>query len=226
MNDIAIFAAAYFIGAFPHLLLLAKLHHIEPVGDLHIALWQKAGAPWGLAAIAIDVGKGVLAVWLAKLLGLEIVIVVLCALAATAGQMWTVFRRFNGEKGNTTAFGAALALAVTPSAIALIPVVLALLGKLVRALRQKDVSMEQTFRLGAGQSDALPVAVAFSFILLPIATWLLGEPGPVTWGFSGLAVMILFRRITSGLTGDLKTSANRWHIFWRRLLLDRAVEKS
>ncbi|MEN8615342.1 glycerol-3-phosphate acyltransferase [Dehalogenimonas sp. THU2] len=223
LNGIAIVVAAYFIGAFPHLLILARLHRIEPVGDLHIALWQKAGAQWGLIAIAIDVGKGALAVWMAGWLDFDIAIVVFCALAATAGQMWTVFRRFNGEKGNTTAFGAALALAVTPAAIALIPVVLALVGKLVRALRQKGISMEQTFRLGAGQSNALPVAVALTFILLPIVAWLLGEPRPVIWGFAGLAVMILFRRITAGLNADLKTGTSLWRIFWWRLLLDRAV---
>ncbi|TFG45940.1 MAG: hypothetical protein E4H31_02050, partial [Dehalococcoidia bacterium] len=72
INDLGAVIAAYFIGAFPHLLILGKLHHIEPVGDLHMALWQKKGPAWGLAASGIDVIKGIGTVLLARFLGFDI----------------------------------------------------------------------------------------------------------------------------------------------------------
>jgi hypothetical protein len=86
------------------------------------------------------------------------------------------------------------------------------------------VPKAQRFKTGAGQSAALPVGVALGFIILPVTAWLFDEPRPVVWGFAGLALLIFFRRLTAGLTEDLKTGASRREILRRRLLLDRAVE--
>jgi glycerol-3-phosphate acyltransferase PlsY len=214
---------AYFIGAFPQLLLLARFHHIEPVGDLHHALWKKAGPGWGLFASAVDVFKGIGTVWLARSLGFDIPVVVLAALAATCGQMWPVFKNFDGEKGNTTGFGAAAALAFWPALICLVPVLLAILSKVVKALRLKNVPNGQRFRTGAGQSNALPIGVALAFLVLPFLAALFSEPEAVVIGFAGLFGLVVVRRLTAGLSVDLATGAPRGKIFWSRLLLDRPV---
>ena len=214
---------SYFIGAFPQLLLLARLHRIEPVGDLHHALWQKAGPGWGLFASAIDVLKGIGTVWLARVLGFDVGVVVLAALAATCGQMWPVFKHFDGEKGNTTGFGAAAAIAVWPVLLCLVPVFLAILSKGVKALRLKNVPGGQRFKTGAGQSAALPIGVAAAFLVLPLLSSLFHEPMGVVLGFAALFVLVMIRRLTADLSKDLATTASRSKIFWSRFLLDRAV---
>lgn len=223
-NNFAIIIAAYFIGAFPHLLILARLHRIDTSGDLHIGLWQKAGPGWGLLATSIDVFKGIGSAALAGWLGFDIGIVVLCGLMATCGQMWPVFKSFNGEKGNTTGFGAALAIAACPTLLALIPVLLALLSKLIKTLRLKDVPQRQRFKTGAGSSAALPVGVAVALLLLPLFAWLLDEPGAVIYGFAALFGLIMLRRLTANLFRDLKTGIKLRQIIWQRLLLDRELD--
>lgn len=223
ISNIGIIVGAYFIGAFPQLLLLARLHHVEPVGDLHHAIWKKAGAGWGLFASGVDVFKGIGAVWLARSLNFDVSIVVLAALAATCGQMWPVFKKFDGEKGNTTGFGAAATLAFWPALICLVPVILSIISKVVKALQMKNVPKEQRFRTGAGQSNALPLGVAAAFVMLPVVAVLFDEPQAVVWGFVALLVLIIVRRLTAGLSQDLATDSPRARIFWSRLLLDRPV---
>ncbi|APV44905.1 Glycerol-3-phosphate acyltransferase [Dehalogenimonas formicexedens] len=223
VSNIAVLVAAYFIGAFPQLLLMAKYHHIEPVGDLHHAIWKKAGPVWGLSASAIDVLKGIGTVWLARSLDFEIPIVVLAALAATCGQMWPVFKKFDGEKGNTTGFGAAANLAFWPAMICLTPVFLAIISKVIKAFRLKGVPREQRLRTGAGQSNALPLGVGVAFLVLPLAAYLLNESTAVVAGFAALFVLVMVRRLTAGLSADLATSFPRGQIFWSRLLLDRPI---
>ena len=214
---------AYLIGAFPQLLLMAKFHHIEPVGDLHHAIWKKAGPAWGLSASAIDVFKGIGAAWLVRSLDFDVSVVVLAALAATCGQMWPVFKKFDGEKGNTTGFGAAAAVAFWPAMICLVPVILAIGSKVVKTLQLKNVPNEQRFRTGAGQSNALPLGVAAAFLVLPFAAALYNEPAAVVMGFAALFALVMVRRLTAGLSEDLATGASLDSIFWSRLLLDRPV---
>ncbi|XIG14480.1 glycerol-3-phosphate acyltransferase [Dehalogenimonas etheniformans] len=211
------------MGAFPQLLLMAKYHHIEPIGDLHHAIWKKAGPVWGLSASAIDVLKGIGTVWLARSLDFDISVVTLSALAATCGQMWPVFKKFDGEKGNTTGFGAAATLAFWPAIICLIPVFLAIISKVIKAAGLKSVPKEQRFRTGAGQSNALPLGVGAAFLVLPLAAYLLDEPMAVVAGFAALFVLVMVRRLTAGLSADLATDSPRDRIFWSRLLLDRPV---
>ena len=197
-SDIAVITAAYFIGAFPHLLLLARLHRIEPVGDLHIGLWKKAGPGWGLLATGVDVLKGIGTVLLVRSLDFDTGVVVLASLSVTCGQMWPVFKRFDGEKGNTTGFGAALAVAPVPTLLALIPVFLAIFSKLLKALRLKNVPRDQRFKTGAGQSAALPLGVALAFLVLPLLAAVFGEPGAVVRSFLALFALIMLRRSRRG----------------------------
>lgn len=220
-NLIAIIAS-YFIGALPHLYVLCKLRRITTTGDLHINLWQGAGPLWGLAAILIDVLKGAAAILLGRLLGLDLAIITACGLAAVAGQMWPVFARFDGEKGNTTGLGMALALAFTATLVALVPALLGLLSKLVRLLKIKNQPLGRRFKSGAGPSDALPVGVALTLLILPVAAYLLGEPAEVVFGFVVLLVIIMLRRLTQGLSEDIKNRRDLKSVVLNRLLYDRS----
>jgi glycerol-3-phosphate acyltransferase PlsY len=222
MMTAAIIIVSYLIGAFPHLYILCKLHRISTTGDLHINLWQGAGAFWGFGSVLIDILKGALPIWLGKALGLDLSIVVAGGLSAVAGQMWPVFLKFDGEKGNSTGLGVALALAYPATLVALIPVGYGLTSKLVRLLRIKGESLRSRFRSGAGQSDALPIGVALAFLILPIAGHWLGAPAEVVLGFIILFLIIMLRRLTQGLTEDIRNKGDLKIILFNRLLYDRS----
>ncbi|MBN1369708.1 MAG: glycerol-3-phosphate acyltransferase [Dehalococcoidaceae bacterium] len=222
LTNLAAIIAAYFIGALPHLYVLCKLRRISTTGDLHINLWQGAGPFWGLAAVLFDVLKGAAAVWMGHLLGLDLAIIVACGLAAVAGQMWPVFARFDGEKGNTTGLGMALALAWPATLAALVPALFGLVSKLVRLLKIKNQPLRKRFKSGAGQSDALPVGVALTLLILPVAAWLMGEPVEVVYGFVALLVIIMLRRLTQGLSKDIKERRDLKRALFNRLLYDRS----
>jgi acyl phosphate:glycerol-3-phosphate acyltransferase len=220
--NIAIILASYLIGAFPHLYFLCKIKRIDTTGDLHIHLWQGAGPFWGLSGVLVDVLKGAVPIWLGKALGLDLSVVVACGLAAVVGQMWPVFYKFDGEKGNTSGLGMALAIVWQPTIIAAIPAVCGLLSKLVRALSIKNQSMRNRFTSGAGQSDALPVGVFLSFLILPIASYWLGKPVEVTLGFIILYVVLMVRRLTQGLTEDINNRRSLIKALFYRLIYDRS----
>ena len=167
--------------------------------------------------------KGVGTVLLVRSLDFDIGVVVLAGLAATCGQMWPVFKGFDGEKGNTTGFGAALALAPLPTLLALIPVLLAIFSKAVKAFRLKNVPRDQRFKTGAGHRAALPIGVLVAFAVLPLLSVLFDEPDAVALGFAALFVLVIVRRLTAGLSQDLASGAPRGKIFWSRFLLDRPV---
>jgi glycerol-3-phosphate acyltransferase PlsY len=76
---------------------------------------RAAGRLPGLLALACDVAKGVVAVLLARLLGLSPAWWGWAALAAVCGHVFSVFLRFRGGKGVATAAGALAA--VSPLAL-------------------------------------------------------------------------------------------------------------
>ena len=220
--NVAFIIISYFIGAFPHLYLLCKLHRLNTTGDLHINLWKGAGPLWGLIGVSIDVLKGALTIWLAKTLELDLSVIVACGLMAVMGQMWPVFSKFDGEKGNTTGLGMSIVLAYQPTLIALIPVLFGLISKLVRLLNVKGQSVKNRFRLGAGQSNALPIGILIGFFIMPVAGFLLGEPTEIVTGFIVLFILIIVRRLTAGLSEDLKNNRNLRSVLFNRFLYDRS----
>ena len=72
---------------------------------------RNVGKGPALAVFLIDVGKGALAVLLAKSIGLNDWIQVLAGLAALAGHIWPVWLGWNGGKAVATGFGMFLGLA-------------------------------------------------------------------------------------------------------------------
>jgi len=60
--------------------------------------------------IPFDLGKGMLAVWIAHLVGLDVTQQVIVGLATIVGHNWSVFLRFGGGRGMLTTLGVALIL--------------------------------------------------------------------------------------------------------------------
>jgi glycerol-3-phosphate acyltransferase PlsY len=108
---------AYLIGSFPTGYLLARSRGVDlfrhgsgNIGATNV--WRVLGPVFGLIALAGDVGKGAVAVYLGSRAGhWPAVVAGACVLA---GHSWSLFLRFRGGKMIATALGVFLML--TPKA--------------------------------------------------------------------------------------------------------------
>jgi glycerol-3-phosphate acyltransferase PlsY len=222
--------ASYFLGAVPFMILIGRMRGVdlsrEP--DLHHALWYNVGRPWGILGFVLDILKGVVPVLAGFLLGFPLPVNAPAGLAALCGQMWPVFRRFDGERGNTVSVGIVftLSLAYGVPIIFLIALSIAITGFFIRtALRWKGSgsNLDERLRLGGSPSLVFPLAVIIGFASCPVSSALLGQPIGMTLAFTGVVVLILIRRLTAGLRADLRGSRNPWGIIVNRLLFDRSI---
>jgi glycerol-3-phosphate acyltransferase PlsY len=221
-SDIALILGAYLLGSVPHLWALGRLCGTDLDGDLHISLWRRGGRLVGGIGILVDLLKGVVPVLVGKSLGFNVLVVTLAGLVAVCGQMWPIFSRFNGEKGNSTGLAMALALAPYPLLIALIPTAVGVAIRTVPRLLDARQSLNERLKLGGPPSRSLPLGMAVGFLVLPIASLLLKEPLVITSGFSALFILVMIRRLTAGLRADLTVSTSVGSILVNRLLYDRS----
>jgi len=226
---ILLIIASYFLGAMPFMIMIGRMRGVdlsrEP--DLHHALWYKVGRPWGILGFLLDILKGVVPVLAGFLLGFPLVVNAPAGLAALCGQMWPVFRKFDGERGNTVSVGInfTLSLAYGVPIIFIIALAIAMAGFFIRtALRWKasGSNLDERLRLGGSPSLVFPLAVIIGFASCPVSSALLGQPPGMTLAFTGVVVLIMVRRLTAGLTADLRGSRRPWDVVVNRLLFDRS----
>ncbi len=98
MTDVATVVAAYFIGSIPMGYLLVKWVKgvdVRTQGSGNIGMtivWRVAGAGWGIATLALDIGKAVLAVWLARHFDpANDLLQVFSGLSALLGNVFSIF---------------------------------------------------------------------------------------------------------------------------------------
>ena len=222
LANVALILGSYLLGSVPHLYALGKLWGITLEDDLHITLWRKAGRFAGALGILADLAKGVIPVLVGRWLGFELYVIALAGLAAVAGQMWPVFLRFDGERGNTT--GLAMAITLTPLAtlFALIPIVIGAAIRTIPRMVDSTRSMNERLKFGGPKSISLPLGMITGFAVLPAASWWLGQPTEITLACLVLFVMIAVRRLTRDLGDDLKPGAHLSGILATRFLSDRS----
>jgi glycerol-3-phosphate acyltransferase PlsY len=133
--DAALVLGAYLLGSAPHLTILARLRGVRLRGDFHEGLYSRAGRTMGVIGVLGEFTKGAAPVLAGRALDFNTVTVALAGLAAVVGQMWPVFSRFDGEKGNS--IGIAMAAALAPWAVlfAIVPMLIALVIRITRRLR-------------------------------------------------------------------------------------------
>ncbi len=222
--------AGYLLGSLPQMHLIARAKGIDPDAepDLHAALWQKAGRAIGFCAIFIDVLKGAIPIIAGFSLHLPLAIILAATVAAICGQMWPVFARFDGEKGNTPGIGATLTLtsyliaASAPQAYIVllafvIPIVIGVAIKLTPQFLAPGQTWSQRLMFGGPASDSMPVGNLVAFAATPIASYCVRLPLEIAIGLAAVFLVIVVRRLTAGLSTDLETAT----ISPARMLLNR-----
>lgn len=112
----------YLIGAIPVGLIVSWLTggtDIRKSGSGNIGatnVLRTLGTVPALVTLLGDIGKGYLAVWVARRLGPEPAFAAAGAVLAIVGNCWPVFLRFRGGKGVATCFGAFLGLTLLATA--------------------------------------------------------------------------------------------------------------
>jgi glycerol-3-phosphate acyltransferase PlsY len=189
-------------------------------------MWFKVGRRWGLFAVLLDILKGVVPILAGLLLQFPLAVTVLAGLAAVCGQMWTVFRKFDGERGNTTGAGMIITLTfalngILTLVIAICFVIVGIILRTVTRWRASGATLNERLRFKGSQSMVLPLLVMAGFASCPVTAWLFGLPIEMTLGFLALVLLLLIRRVTAGLRDDLRDGF-RWSVIINRLLYDRS----
>jgi len=224
-DKVALIIGSYILGSFPLLYLLGRLHGVDlrKYDDMHIALWRHVGRVEGFVGVTFDFAKAVIVVLLARNVGGFDPGWVACAgVAAVAGQMWPVFLKFDGERGNSIGLAMSGALATYAMLLSLVPVIIGAAVRTIPRLRQRNQTLSEKLRFGGPPSLSLPLGMAGAFAVMPLAAWGVGQPREVVFAFVGLFVMIMLRRLTAKLREDLRKPTWKNRMLLNRLLFDRS----
>ena len=106
---------AYLLGSIPSAYIVGRLRglDIRKVGDRNVGtfnVFRHVGLVGGIVTLIADVGKGALAIVVAKLLSVNELVVFGAGVAAVIGHNWPVFLRFRGGRGLAVVIGVLLAL--------------------------------------------------------------------------------------------------------------------
>ena len=119
-------------------------------------LGQTVSALAGLIGGLLDAAKGFFAVLIPRALGLPLETQLVCGVVAVAGQMWPIYHRFDGGRGNATGWAFALAADPIAAAIMLVPVGAA--ASLRTAVRPHPTKL-------------VPTGALASFAVFPAVIW-------------------------------------------------------
>ena len=192
MPHVALVAAAYLLGSIPFGLVIARISggvDLRRVGSGNIGATNVLRA-LGKAAAALtllgDIGKGVLAVGVARWAGADAFVLALTALAAVLGHLYPVWARFRGGKGVATTLGVIL------GAMPIVGALLLLIWLMVAAISRYS-------------SLAALVAIAS----LPVLTWFV-DGRTAMLALSGVLVILVvvrhaenIRRLAAGTEGRI-----------------------
>jgi glycerol-3-phosphate acyltransferase PlsY len=138
LNIVAIIIG-YLLGSIPFAYIVARMKKgvdIREVGGGNVGAlntYREIGPAWGLSVLALDIIKGVLAVMVARWLGLSLEWICGAGFAAVVGHNWPVFIKFQGGKGAATVLGVLVAL--TPVELLLAAAIVIILIGITRNVR-------------------------------------------------------------------------------------------
>ncbi len=161
------------------------------------------GLPAALAVSLGDAAKGVLAVGLARLLGVGPVGEAVAMVAVVVGHNWSLFIGLSGGRGLGPAMGALLLFDPLPLASVAVP------GLAVAGLARLF-----------GRGLLAEVTLAVALLMVAVAWWLHG-PSVVLWGDVAVVVALIAKRLL-GNPGE-RPSVPLPRLLLYRLLMDRDV---
>ena len=173
MNAFLAVLLAYLLGSIPFAYLAGRAQGVDlrkvGSGNLGAAnVFRTLGRRWGIAVMVADIGKGVVAVLLAKAIADDPWPAV-AAGAAMAGHVFPVWLRFKGGKGVAVGAGAALGLIPVAAAILLALWLAVLLTTRFSSLASITAAVAATplaIVLGAPWSSVVFVAVGSLAVLV------------------------------------------------------------
>ena len=186
-------------------------------------LWQTAGARYGLIGGIFDVSKGVLPVLLADRLKLGKGVGAAGSIAGLIGQMWPLFKKFDGGRGNATAIGSLLTLSPRAAIMAMVPM---FGGGAIWALPimvRNDLPWKQRLKFPGRNSDVVPLGMLVGWLGIPLLAYTLKEPKPVTRALLAATIAIMARRVTGGLSRDIAEGRDIKEVLRNRALYDRST---
>ena len=116
LNTVVAIIIGYLLGSIPSAYIAGRLKKgvdIRKVGGGNMGalnVIREIGWHAGSLVLFADIGKGILAVLIAKWLNLSLPWVLVAGFAAVVGHNWPIFLKFRGGKGGATLMGVLLAL--------------------------------------------------------------------------------------------------------------------
>lgn len=229
--EIGLITGAYLFGSLPILYLAARRKgvNLRHAGKSMsgTSVWQLVGPAEGVLFGFTDVLKGAIPVLVGiQLYHLGIVapeVVCIAGVAAVAGQMWPIFLKFNGGRGNSTMWGVAICLAPIEWLLALIAVVgvIAWYG-LPILLKKSEEPLKKRMRFLKPRTKAMPLSWLVAYVILILLCWRVGQPQAIIFAFIAIVALILLRRLTAGVREDLRHAEDKKSVLINRLLYDRS----
>jgi glycerol-3-phosphate acyltransferase PlsY len=196
-NIIAAIIIGYLLGSIPSAYITARLKKgvdIRQVGSGNVGalnVYRQVGPAFGLTVLVADLVKGILAVYIARWLGLDLVWTCVAGFAAVVGHNWPCFLGFRGGRGAVTIMGVILPLIPIQFAIGFgIAVVV--------------IIITSNIRLGM-------IGLAF----IPLIAWLFDKEPTVIF-YSLALFLFLVARTVSGFTREMIKSTDK-----KGLIFDR-----
>jgi len=212
INFILLVLGAYLLGSVPAAYLAARWSRgidIRQHGSTNVGasnVLATVSRRWAIPVIVFDLVKGMVVVYIAQLIGLEVYQQVTIGIAAIIGHNWPVFLRFSGGRGLLTTVGVVFVLAPW-------------LALIMAAFAYAWAPFRQ-----------LALGTLCALILLPILSWFLSEPLgieralPLTLGFSAMLLLVVIRRLTAPKT-SLTASVSTPQLIINRLFFDRDIRE-
>ena len=203
--------AAYLVGSIPSAYLAAKLSRgidVRQYGTATVGATNllRLTSVWvALPVILFDIGKGIVMVLSAQLVGLGIIQQVTVGLAVISGHDWPIFMRFHGGRGVLVTLGVAFILPLVNNSLPWEIVVFLLIAG-----------------VGIFIIHNMPLGLFIGVAAMPLVSLGVGEPLSLTLGFLVLFLLLAFRRLAVPQT-PFTASVSRGQLMVNRLLLDRDI---
>ncbi|MGB8707686.1 MAG: glycerol-3-phosphate acyltransferase [Dehalococcoidia bacterium] len=116
INEVIAVVLGYLLGSIPSAYIIGRLMgkiDVRQEGDGRIsasAVHKRLGVVPFVLVVIMDVGEGVLAVLVARMLTESLIVVLIAGFAAVVGHNWSVFLKFKGGLGATTIWGVLVCL--------------------------------------------------------------------------------------------------------------------